>query len=260
MNTNDNHIDKVLSRIYYNPKHPASFSNVERLWITTKKKFSKRNILTWLQKQMTYTLHKPKTNKFVRNRYDVNNIGDLWQADLIDVKNIAEKNNDYKYILAVIDTFSKFGWCEPLKTKSSADVIEAFSNIFDNKTDRLPLQIQTDNGREFLNKHFQTFLKEKNIHYFTTNNYETKACIVERYIRTIKSVMFKYFTHTNNCKYINVLDKIITSYNNKKHRSIGMAPIKVNDKNIVIVWKNLNKHTLNVSKKPKYNVCDHVRL
>lgn len=260
MMTNEKQIDTVLKRIYYKPNHNASFSNIERLWIASNKKISKKAISEWLLKQMTYTLHKPKRKKYKRNEYDVNNIGDLWQADLIDVQNIAKLNNDYKYILAVIDVFSKYGWCEPLKQKSSKEIIRGFTNIFKNKTDRIPLQLQTDKGREFTNKQFQNFLTKNKVHYFTTNNCETKACIAERYIRTIKTVIYKYFTYTNNCKYINILDDVVLAYNNKKHRSIGMAPKQVSDKNILSVWQNLTKNRIKNSKKPKYIVGDYVRI
>lgn len=256
----EKYVNKILTSIYYNPKHHASFSNVERLRLATKNKFSKKTISAWLEKQNTYTLHKPKRNRFKRNEYDVNNIGDLWQADLIDLQNISKYNNGYKYILVVIDVFSKFGWCEPIKQKTSSEIVRAFSNIFNNKLKYLPLHIQTDNGREFTNKHFQIFLKQKNIQYFSTNNSETKACIVERYIRTIKSVIFKYFTYTNTYKYIDVLKNIVLAYNNKKHRSIGMPPSHVNDKNILNVWENLNKDKLKNCKKPKYVIGDNVRL
>lgn len=257
---NKEHIDKILTRIYYNPKHSASFSNTARLWTAVRRKISKKTISSWLQQQRTYTLHKPKRNKFKRNEYEVNNIGDLWQADLIDMQAFSSLNKEYKYILAVIDTFSKFSWCEPLKQKTADEIIRAFSNIFKNKTVRVPINLQTDNGKEFVNKRFQNFLKENGVHYFTTNNSETKACIIERYIRTIKSVIFKYFTYMNRNKYINILDKIVIAYNNKKHRSIGMAPSQVNDKNILEVWKNLSKMKLQNIKHPKFNVGDHVRL
>lgn len=256
---NEQQIDKILTRIYYNPNHHASFSNAERLWLATKKKISKKSISTWLLKQRTYTLHKPKRNKFRRNGYEVNNIGDLWQADLIDMQAFSAINNDYKYILAVVDAFSKYSWCIPLKQKTASEIIAAFSDIF-KKSDRLPVTLQTDRGKEFVNYLVQDFLKRNKINFFTTSNSETKACIVERYIRTIKSVLFKYFTHMNKCRYIHVLDKIVTAYNNKKHRSIGMAPSQVNDKNIVQVWENLNKMKIKHTIKPKYNIGDYVRL
>lgn len=257
---NNKQINKILTNIYYNPKHHASYSNTERLYIAVSKKISKKVISTWLQQQRTYTLHKPKFSKFIRNKYDVNNIADLWQADLIDMQKFSKRNKGFNYILAVIDTFSKYGWGEPIKRKTASEIIRAFSVILKKKSDRIPCKLQTDNGKEFTNKKFQKFLKENSVQYFSTNNSETKASIAERYIRTIKSIIFKHFTHTNDCEYITILNKILNAYNNRKHRSIGIAPSLVNDGNILFVWNNLNKNNLNNTKKPKYNVGDHVRI
>ena len=85
-----------------------------------------------------------------------------------------------------------------------------------------PEKLQTDKGTEFLNRNFQSFLKEKNTHFFTTNS-ELKASVVERFNRTLKTRMWKYFTAKNNRVYIDILQDIVHAYNNSYHRSIGQA-------------------------------------
>merc|ERR1712002_251379 len=100
--------------------------------------------------------------------------------------------------------------------------------------------MQTDKGSEFTNRIVQAFLKKKTIDFFVTEN-ETKASIVERFNRTLKEKMWKYFTHRNTVKYMPVLQKLVTSYNNSYHRSIKTKPALVNKSNEGIVWKNLYK-------------------
>ena len=96
----------------------------------------------------------------------------------------------------------------------------------------------TDKGMEFMNRKFQTFLKKHHIRFFTTYN-ETKASIVERFNRTLKTKMWKYFTANNTLKYVDILQKLVKSYNHSRHRSIGMRPVDVNKNNEKIVWQTL---------------------
>lgn len=89
-----------LSKIYYDPKHPASFSNVTKLWLATGKKIPKKTITNWLMSQTTYTRHKPKRIHFRRDHYVLNNIDQLWQTDLIVLpEHFTEHNDGVKYIL-----------------------------------------------------------------------------------------------------------------------------------------------------------------
>ena len=112
-----------------------------------------------------------------------------------------------KYILTVIDVLSKYAWAEPIKTKTGEHFVKAFEKIF--KKGRKPETFNTDKGTEFINRKFQTFLKNKhNIRFFTTQN-ETKASILERFNRTLKTKMWKYFTANNTLKYVYILQKLL---------------------------------------------------
>jgi hypothetical protein len=74
---------------------------------------------------------------------------------------------------------------------------------------------------------FQKFLKENNVHFFTTYNDETKASIVERFNRPLKTKMWKYFTHRETLTYVDVLPDMVASYNHTVHRTIGIPPAEV---------------------------------
>lgn len=93
-------VAKRLSDIYYSPKHPASFSNVGKLWLAAGKKIPKKDINEWLMGQYTYTRHKPIRHVFPRNCYNLNNIDQLWESDLIIFPaHYAEHNDGVKYVL-----------------------------------------------------------------------------------------------------------------------------------------------------------------
>ena len=97
----------------------------------------------------------------------------------------------------------------------------------------------TDKGTEFTNRVFQMFLKEHDVHFFTTYNEETKASIVERFNRTLKTKMWKYFTHRETLTYVDVLSEMVASYNHTVHRTIGIPPAEVTWANQTTVSKRL---------------------
>ncbi|CAF1095684.1 unnamed protein product [Brachionus calyciflorus] len=138
---------------YYDPPAPASFTGHTSFKHTVK---NKNKLNDWLLKQEPYTLHRPLRKKFVREKVISNGIDDLWQADQVDVSNISKENKEHKFLLTVIDVFSKFAWVKPLKNKTSESILQALTEIFKS---RKPDKLQTDKGREFLNKPVQYYLK-----------------------------------------------------------------------------------------------------
>ena len=141
----------------------------------------------------------------------------IWAADLVDMQSFAKNNKGFKYILMIIDLFSKYGWAFPMKTKTGLEVTKNFEHLF--KTQNSPKKLWTDKGKEFYNRYMSDLLKTKNIQLYSTEN-EEKSSVVERWNRTIKRIMWKYFTANNTLKYIDVLPDIIQKYNNTYHRSI----------------------------------------
>lgn len=265
MNSNESEIDEILSKIYYTFPEPLTFSNFKDLSNEVKKQklnVNEEEISDWLKKQDVHTLHRQRRLKFSRLKYNVSNIDDLWQIDLMDMQNISNFNRKHKYILAVIDTFSKFAWCVPITTKTTDNVIKAFEKIFKG-TKRRPINICSDRGREFVSNKFKSFLKKHSINFYTANDPATKASVCERFIRTIKSLMYKYFTHAKTKKYLDVLYPLVDIYNNRIHRTIGMKPSEVNEFNVLRVWNRINKNgtTMVFNSKPvKFTVGTNVRI
>ena len=234
MNGNDN----ILRAIYYDQKNPASFSSSLRLYKAAKEinpNITHSIVKDWLSGEFTYTLHKPLRKKFLRNPIIVEDIDQQWEADLVDMQEFQSQNDNYKYILTVIDVLSKYAWVVPLKDKSAKSIVEAFKIIL--QGNRKPFFIRTDQGKEFVNQNFKRFIKPKDIHHFTSKNTDIKCAIVERFNRTLKGRMFKYFTSKGTRRYIDILQDLVDAYNSSYHRSIKMRPIDANDSKFL--FKNL---------------------
>src|SRR5438552_6738231 len=137
----------------------------------------------------------------------------------------AAVDNGHKYMLTVIDLFSRYAWAKPIKDKTGKEVRRAFQEIF--ALGRKCQRLQTDECREFDNRHVQRLLNHENIKFFTVKS-QFKVAICERFNRTLKSKMWRYFTGRGSYRWIDILPELMTAYNASKHRSIGMAPQDVN--------------------------------
>ena len=167
-------------------------------------------------------------------------------------------NKGYKYLLLVIDVFSKYGWIVPLKNKQEDTVTEAFQSIF--KDGRKPEYLWTDKGTEFYNKHKKDLLGKNKITLYSTEN-EEKSLVVERWNRTIKNKMWKQFTVQGNTQYLDMLPIILKQYNNAKHSSIKMTPTEASKKNNEgLVYFNLYGDMETSKPQQKYKIGDKVRI
>ena len=200
----------------------------------------------WSQ-QLADELHKPITRNFRKRRVISYGIDEIWAADLVEMQKYNKWNKGLKYLLMVIDVFSKYGWIIPLKDKKSKK--------------RKPEKLWTDKGSEFISKHFKDFLKKNKIILYHTQN-EEKSSIVERWNRTMKNKMWKMFSANNNTVYWDKLDKLVDDYNNRKHSSIKMTPTEASKKgNEKQVFANLYKDEIFLKPgKPKFSIGDKVRL
>lgn len=257
---------KHLESIYFDAANHASFSSAERLYSEAKKErpnIKLDEVKAWLAGQFTYTLHKQPRHKFPRNRVVSSKPGEHMQADLVDLRMFASHNRGFKYLLTAIDVFSKFAFAVPLKNKSGEELLLAFSDLFEFIR---PENLQTDEGTEFMNRPVQQLFKDSFINHFVAKNKTVKCSVIERFNRTLKGRMFKYFTATGTRKYIDVLPKILQAYNESYHSSIKMRPIDVSETNQNIVYKNLfgcsGRRDMRVAKveKPALEVGDSVRL
>ncbi len=203
-------------------------------------------------------LHKPIKRKFKKRYVFVRNVDDIWAADLIDLRSHSGVNGGYKYVLMVIDVFSKYGWAVPLKFKTAKCVTEALETLFEKHT---PKKLWVDEGKEFYNQNLEPVLKKHDIQIYSTHNDE-KCSVVERWNRTIKTQLWKYFTANGTYKYTDILQELIDKYNNTVNRSTKFTPVDARKpENRDKVFKNLFfKKVQQRNTTPKFKVGDEVRI
>lgn len=257
---------KILERLYYDPANEVGYAGARNLTRSVSRKKGKKipraTVLEWLASQDAYTLHKSIRRKFSRARYNVQNIDDLWEADLVDLRSIKQYNDGYGYLLVIIDVLSKFAWVEPLADKSAATVAGAFERVL-SSTERCPVQLQTDKGKEFVGAQFQKLLAARGVRYRVTRNPDIKAAVVERFNRTLKERMWRYFTHKNTHRYLDVLRQLVEGYNATTHSTIKMAPSMVTLENAAAARFNMEKARGGPPRsgaKPRFRVGERVRI
>ena len=160
-------------------------------------------------------------------------------ADLIEYlqPDFKHANRNFGYILVVIDTFTKMAYARPIKKKDKFSVSIAMKSILSN-LEHYPNTLITDEGLEFYNKNVQEVLDEFGVHHYSIKS-KMKASIVERFNRTLRQKLEKYFITNKTKNWVDVLDKFIDNYNKTPHRSIGMPPSAVSDSNASEVFKHL---------------------
>ena len=153
-------MQKQFERSYFTTSKPASYGGLAAFKRTLPVKRRKAGE-AWLREQDSYNLHRPVRRKFPRGKIITSGIDKQYQVDLIDVSKYAEQNDGVRYILTMIDCFSRYAWARTLKRRDGLSVASAFKDIFEQG--RIPKYIQSDRGKEFLNKPVQDVFKKYNI-------------------------------------------------------------------------------------------------
>ena len=192
-------------KLYYDTKGVASYGGVDKLFKEARKRYPKlckEQVIDWLRTQDAYNLHRPVRKHFPRNRVYVSHKDQQFEIDLVDI-GFAKQNDGFRYLLTCIDVLSKYAWVAPFKTKSAQQVTEAFESIL--KQRRICTTLHSDEGREFYNTPFKTLLQKYNILHFSSGNKDIKCAVVERFNRTLRTKLYRYFTAKNTNRYIDVL-------------------------------------------------------
>ncbi|KAJ8913283.1 hypothetical protein NQ315_010949 [Exocentrus adspersus] len=185
--------------------------------------------------QLVNELHKPARKNYPRRRTIIKGLDDLWQSDLAEMGKYAKDNRQYKYILVVIDCFSKFLWTRPIKNKSGQEVSQAFEDILLHTNKRVPTNLQTDQVPTYSIK---------------------KASMAERVIRTIKSKLYKYFSLNGAYNWLDILPEITDNYNESRHSTTGYKPIDVTKSKEKLILKTVYNH-IKISGVRKFKVGGH---
>ena len=194
-----------------------------------------RKIAKYLRKNETHSLHKPRRKKFKRRRIIVYYPYQIVQMDLIEMRNISGSNYGYNYVLLAIDCFSKKIWMRKLKTKTGKETADAIKSIIE-AMESTPQTVIFDEGLEFYNKYVNLLFQQYNIHCYSIRT-STKAGAAERANRTIKSMLWKYFTEFHTKRWVDQISKIQDVYNNTYHSTIKRTPNEVTWANRKEVFK-----------------------
>ena len=197
-------------------------------------------------------LHKPIIRKFNKRKVYSQFKDNIWGVDLADMQSLSRKNKGIKYLLCVIDLYSKYAFVIPLKDKKGISIVNAFDKII-KQSNRKPNKIWVDQGREFYNNVFEKWLSDNYINMYSTYN-EGKSVVAERFIRTLKNKLYKHMTATGKNVHYDVSDDVVNKYNNTKHSTIKMKPIYVGDNNKRVYIDEHNE------KDSRFKVGDRVRI
>ena len=195
-------------------------------------------------------LTKPVPKTFPRRKAIVLSNNDIWTADIVDYSRLSKLNKNYKYLLCIMDIYSRYAFVFPLKDKKGSTIIKCFKEL-----KNYGRNLWVDKGGEFLNNEFKKFCKDNDINICHTYG-DSKAVYIERFNRTLKQKINNYFIENNTNRYIDVLDKIVEEYNHTKHSTTKQTPYDVyyNNEEPAITYFTGG------SERPKYKVGDYVRI
>ncbi len=248
-----------LNENYSNPAHPIAFSGINNIYKYYKGLIKPKEIEKILTSFDTYTLRRqyktlkrnPNYSHFKRYQF---------QIDLIDIQGYSKWNDNFKYILSAIDTFTRKAWVRPCKDKTSDEVLNAFKSIL-SEAKKLPVTLVSDRGKEMTNKKFLDFCVKNKINFF--HNYTSiHAPLVERFNQTFQNKLYKFLTHNETNRYIDNLQDFVDSYNESTHSTIEMTPNEAeNEENNEKINYILSRKNEKIKiETPKYEIDQLVRI
>ena len=240
----------ILKHRYRDPSDPISYSGLTKL-----RKYFKNTKIRTLKNELAslpeYTSFREQKRPKNRNPFFIYEIRRQIQMDLIEFQKIASENDGIRYLLVAIDTFSKYVVVIPMKNKSAEMSLNAIKEML-RQFGKLPREILSDHGKEFINQKVKDFLESKNIEQ-TFSTSDLKAAIVERANKTLQSRIYKQMFKQNNQRYIDDLPSIVSAYNNSIHSTIKMSPNEAEKpENQVEVRSNLGEFYYRRRKKPTF--------
>ena len=199
LSNNEDNLTSKLNKLYEDIKSVPNYS---------------AKIAEFLRQHDTHGPYQRITKKiFPRRRIIAQFPFEYFMADLIEYPQTKVINRGYKYILILIDCFTRRIWAVPMKEKSAQWSADAFASIF--KTfEEFPKNLITDGGLEFFNSSVKKIFDSFGINHFKSKTKTPwKASMAERAIQTIKSRLEKYFAHSKKRIWIDIIGEIVENYN-----------------------------------------------
>jgi len=261
---------EYLKTNYRSPGHPIAFSGVQNVYNYFKGRLKVSTIKKALSELESYTLQRefhagqrnPSYSHYKRYRFE---------ADLIDVQALAQYNDGVNYLLSCIDTWSRYAFVRPLQSKHGRIVLEAFKSILDEAGTK-PKNISCDRGTEWINIDFKNYCLANGINLYAPDT-SIHAAYIERFNRTFQNIVYSYMTEHETNRYltrtlpngnvVELLPLFVSTYNNRKHRMIGVTPLEAETKPElqIDIQKRLNSYHEKIKRKnPTLKIGDYVRI
>ena len=213
--------DKVLRDKAYDIASNPKYDGYQRgLASTVYKFFDKKSTGSGIASSsiLADERHKPIIRKFNKRKVYSQFKDNIWGVALAAMQSLSRKNKGIKYLLCVIDLYSKYTFVIPLKDKKGISIVNAFNKII-KQSNRKPNKIWVDQGGEFYNNVFEKWLSDNDINMYSTYN-GGKSVVAERFVRTLKNKLYKHMTATGKNVYFDVLHDVVNKYNNTKPSTI----------------------------------------
>lgn len=253
---------KYLESIYYDHKHPASYSGVDRLYSFVKQdgKFdlTKNEVEQFLHSSEVYSTHVQKNQP--KHWYSVVS---PYPGYMVDVDSMYFDLNDKRYktkVIVAVDVFSRKAAARAVPNLKAETVKKALGSILDELG---PIErIRIDRGKEYANNILMKELKRRNVHYFFSY-LRYKSNFAEIFIKYLKQKLYKAAQYKGQANWEKLLQGIIQSYNSRSHRSLGMSPNQVSSQNAADLWYKFKRKRLAQMpphKPYKFDINDRVRV
>lgn len=249
-----------LKENYKKAGHPIAFAGINQIYNFYNGALTINQIKEILAGIESYTLHR-EYHKGIRNttysyfkRYQ-------FQMDLVEIQALSKHNDGVRYLLNVIDTFTRYAFVRPLIDKKASTVLHAFKSIL-KEAKQKPLRVVIDKGSEFSNTLFTKFCEENNIKLYNPQA-NTHAAFIERFNRTLQTIIYKFMTENETNRFIDKLQDLVSSYNKRIHRMIGMSPndAETNENNHLKINLMTKKREEKIKPKfPQLHLNTYVRI
>jgi len=245
---------------YIKPGHPIAFGGILNIYNYYEGKIPIIKIKDVLKEFESYVLHKeykqsdrnPSYSHFKRYQ---------WQMDLVDIQALASYNDGIRYILTVVDTFTRYAFCRLLENKQGPLVLHHFQDILQEANSK-PITLVIDGGAEFRNSLFLNFCLRNNITVYNPDT-STHGAFIERFNRTLQNLTYKYMKENETYRFKEVFQDLVKTYNNRKHRMIGYTPREAEENpNIHLnIRLRMSKYHEKIKKRKQlFEVGDLVRI
>ena len=243
-----------LSKLYRHGR--AAYGSINNL--VKESGLSRKKVELFLHSKNSYTKYRQAKKKFPRLAVYAKHKNEIWCADLAQVDKLAEWNNGIKYLLVVVDVFSRYVRVETLRNKSAESTKRAYIKLCSSAKDKLsfPKKLWVDKGKEFM-ADFRQFCEDVGTKVYHTHS-ETKASYAERAIRSLKNILYRYMEERETNKYYDNLPNFVNTLNSRVNRSIGKAPKDVDNEDVLQILYSSRKPAR--ERRPKFNVGDVVRI